>query len=605
MLVSKQWRPAMTRAYPAIRDYAAIGDGRTVALITRDGSVDWLCLPDLDSPSVFGAVLDAPRGGRAALAPDVPHRAERRYLPGTNVLETIFTASAGTARVTEALTLPGPGLGPQRELARRIEGLSGSVPMGWTVEARFNYGRGQTRIGWRSDTPVVAAGNQAIAVCTWDAGRPVVAGEAIVGHFDTEPGSRALVALCTAEQEPLVFPNRAEVEERLDQTVIRWRRWGRSSAYDGPWRDAVDRSALALKLLFHAPSGAVAAAATTSLPEEIGGVRNWDYRFCWVRDSAFILSALLHLGFMTEVDAFFWWLMQASQLTHPRLQVLYRLNGGASAPERTLAFEGYRRSAPVRVGNGAVDQLQLDVYGDLFQTAWLYTRSGRRLDRDIGHRLEAMANLVCDVWDRPDSGIWEVRSQPRHFTQSKMMCWVALDRALRLARAGQIPATHVRRWRDEAAAVRDFIDERCWSDAKGSYVRAAGADDLDASLLLGVLFGFVDPRSQRAGGTIDAIRRELGHGPFLYRYSDEDGLAGGEGAFLTCSFWLVDSLARAGRTGAASELMEELLALANDLGLYAEEVDPDTGEFLGNFPQGLTHLALINAAVAIGEERRR
>lgn len=597
--------PAMTRAYPPIRDYAAIGDGRTVALIARDGSVDWLCLPDLDSPSVFGSLLDAPRGGHATLAPDVPHRAERRYLPGTNVLETIFTSGAGTVRVTEALTLPGPGLAPQRELARRIEGLSGSVPMVWSVAARFNYGRGRTRIGWRSGVPVAASGNQAIAVCTWDAGRPVVVGDAVVGRFDTEPGSSALIALGAADQEPLVFPVRAEVERRLDQTVTRWRRWERRSSYDGPWPEAVTRSTLALKLLFHAPSGAVAAAATTSLPEEIGGVRNWDYRFCWVRDSAFILNALLQLGFSTEADAFFWWLMQASQLTHPRLQVLYRLNGGASAPERTLAFEGYRRSAPVRVGNAAVDQLQLDVYGDLFQTAWLYAKAGRPLDRDIGRRLEAMANLVCDVWDRPDSGIWEVRSQPRHFTQSKMMCWVAIDRAVRLAGVGQIPDTQVRRWSDEAASVRAFIDDRCWSEAKGSYVRAAGADDLDASLLLGVLFGFVDPRSDRARGTIDAIRRELGHGPFLYRYSGEDGLTGGEGAFLTCSFWLVDALARSGRAGEAAELMEELLGLANDVGLYAEEIDPETGEFVGNFPQGLTHLALINAAVAVDEERQR
>ncbi len=297
--------------------------------------------------------------------------------------------------------------------------------------------------------------------------------------------------------------------------------------------------------------------------------------------------------------------MQASQLTHPRLQVLYRLNGGATATEGTLAFEGYRRSAPVRVGNAAAGQVQLDVYGDLFQTAWLYARSGREIDRDIGRRLEATANLVCDLWRRADSGIWEVRSQPLHFTQSKMMCWVALDRAVRLAAAGQIPATHVRRWQAEAAAVRSFVDERCWSEAKGSYVRSAGADGLDASLLLGVLFGFVEPRSHRARGTIDAIRRELGQGPFLHRYSGEDGLAGGEGAFLTCSFWLVDALARSGRSGEAAELMEELLGLANDVGLYAEEVDPETGEFLGNFPQGLTHLALVNAAVAVDEERRR
>jgi GH15 family glucan-1,4-alpha-glucosidase len=595
----------VTRAYAPIRDYAAIGDGRTVALIARDGSVDWFCLPDLDSPSVFGALLDAPRGGRATLAPDVPYRAERHYLPGTNVLETIFTTDEGAVRVTEALTLPGAALEPQRELARRVEGLSGNVPMNWTVEARFGYSQWRTQIMWRSGVPVATAGNQAVAVCTWNAGEPVVAGGSIAGHFNASPGSRALVALCAADQEPLVFPARADVERRLDRTVAGWRRWARRSAYDGPWPEAVGRSALALKLLFSAPSGAVAAAATTSLPEGIGGVRNWDYRFCWVRDSAFILNALLQLGFSTEVDAFFWWLMQASQLTRPRLQVLYRLNGGASATERTLAFEGYRRSAPVRVGNAAIDQLQLDVYGDLFQTAWLYARSGRHLDRDIGHRLVAMANLVCDVWARPDSGIWEVRSQPLHFTQSKMMCWVALDRALRLAAAGQIPATEVQRWQAEASAVRAFVDECCWSEAKRSYVRSAGADDVDASLLLGVLFGFDEPRSRRARGTIDAIRRELGHGPFLYRYSGEDGLAGGEGAFLTCSFWLVDALARSGQPGEAAELMEELLGLANDVGLYAEEVDPKTGEFLGNFPQGLTHLALVNAAVAIDEERRR
>jgi GH15 family glucan-1,4-alpha-glucosidase len=535
----------------------------------------------------------------------VPHRSERRYLPGTNVLETIFTTDAGAVRVTEALTLPGSGLGPQRELVRRVEGVSGNVPMTWSVEARFGYGQWKTRIRWRAGIPVAAAGNQAVAVCTWNAGEPVVDGASITGHFHAGPGSRTLVALCAAEQEPLVFPARADVERRLDETVAGWRRWARRSAYEGPWPEAVGRSALALKLLFSAPSGAIAAAATTSLPEGIGGVRNWDYRFCWVRDSAFILNALLQLGFSTEVDAFFWWLMQASQLTHPRLQVLYRLNGGASATERTLAFEGYRRSAPVRVGNAAAEQVQLDVYGDLFETAWLYARSGREIDGDIGRRLEATADLVCDLWRTPDSGIWEVRSQPLHFTQSKIMCWVALDRAVQLAGRGQIPATHVPRWQAEAAAVRAFVDERCWSETKGTYVRSAGGDDLDASLLLGVLFGFVEARSDRARGTIDAIRRELGHGPFVRRYSGEDGVTGGEGAFLTCSFWLVDALARSGRAGEAAELMEELLGLANDVGLYAEEVDPETGEFLGNFPQGLTHLALVNAAVAVGEERRR
>ncbi|MGH9036275.1 MAG: glycoside hydrolase family 15 protein, partial [Acidimicrobiia bacterium] len=305
---------ARERGYRPIRDYAALGDGRTVALVARDGSVDWLCLPDLDSPSVFGALLDARRGGRATLAPEVPFRAERRYLPGTNVLETTFTTDEGAVRVTEALTLPGSRLTPLRELARRVEGLSGNVPMGWSVEPRFGYGEGRTRIGWRRGVPVAGAGNQAVAVCSWDAGQPTVSAGSISGHFQAGPGSRALVALCAADQEPLVFPARAEVERRLDETVTRWRGWGAGPGYDGPWPEAVARSALALKLLVFAPSGAVAAAATTSLPEGIGGLRNWDYRFCWVRDSAFILNALLRLGFSAEADAFFWWLMQASQL---------------------------------------------------------------------------------------------------------------------------------------------------------------------------------------------------------------------------------------------------------------------------------------------------
>jgi GH15 family glucan-1,4-alpha-glucosidase len=477
--------------------------------------------------------------------------------------------------------------------------------MGWSVEPRFGYGQWRTRIGWRSGVPVAAAGNQGLAVCSWDAGQPRAAAGSISGRFQTSPWSHALVALCAADQEPLVLPAREDVERRLDETVAGWQRWGGRSDYEGPWPDAVARSALALKLLAFAPSGAVAAAATTSLPEGIGGLRNWDYRFSWVRDSALILNALVELGFSAEVDAFFWWLMQASQLTHPRLQVLYRLNGGESAAERTLDFEGYRWSAPVRVGNAAVDQLQLDVYGDVLQTAWLYAASGREIDRDIGRRLAAMADLVCDLWRRTDSGIWEVRSPPVHFTQSKMMCWVALDRALRLAEEGKIPDLRTPRWRVEAAAVRAFVEDQCWSEAKGSYVRSANVDELDASLLLGVLFGFAEPRGRRARGTIDAIRRELGRSPFLYRYSGEDGLPGEEGAFLTCSFWLVDALARSGQVGAAAELMEELLVLANDVGLYAEEVDPETGEFLGNFPQGLTHLALVNAAVSVDQAERR
>ena len=584
-----------------IGDYAAIGDGRTVALVARDGSVDWLCLPDLDSPSVFAAVLDADRGGSFALRPEIPAEARRRYLPDTNVLETTFTTAQGVVQVTDAMALPSAELGPTRELIRRVVGLSGRVPMQWRITPAFNYGAVSPRLERRGDIPVALAGPDALAICSWDAGEAQLDDECVFGRFDAEESSSAVIALCGSHQEPLIFPRRQHVEARLNATTAYWRAWAANRAYDGPWRDAVIRSALALKLLFHAPSGAIAAAASASLPEEIGGERNWDYRFSWVRDSAFTLQALLQLGCPREAEAFFWWLLHASQLTHPRLQVLYRLDGGERAPERVLELDGYRGSRPVRVGNAAAAQTQLDIYGGLLQTALVYAQAGGRLDRETGRRLAAIADFVCQTWRQPDSGIWEVRSEPAHFTQSKMMCWVALDRALRLCDAGQIPRRHASRWRREGLAIREFIETRCWSERLGSYTRWAGGGDLDASLLLGILFGYDAPDSSRLRSTVDALRRELGRGSLLSRYSGEDGLEGAEGDFLCCSFWLVDALARVGRLEEATELMRELIAVASDVGLYAEEIDPYTNELLGNTPQGLVHLALINAAVSISK----
>jgi GH15 family glucan-1,4-alpha-glucosidase len=592
-------RPA--RGYVPIGDYAAIGDGRTVALVARDGSVDWLCLPDLDSPSVFAAVLDAHRGGRFELRPDVPAQVQRRYLPDTNVLETTFTTAHGVVQVTDAMALANSDLGPARELIRRVDGLAGRVPMRWRITPAFGYGAVPPRIERRDGIPVAVAGPDALAVCSWEAGETQIDDEAISGRFEARVSNSALIALCAAHQEPLVFPAREQVERRLEATIAYWRRWATQRSYDGPWRDAVIRSALALKLLFHASSGAIAAAASASLPEAIGGERNWDYRFCWVRDSAFTLDALLQLGCPSEAEAFFWWLLHASQLSHPRLQVLYRLDGGERASERTLELDGYRGSRPVRVGNDAAAQTQLDIYGDLLQTALIYTEAGGRLDRETGRRLGEIADLVCRLWRQPDSGIWEVRSEPRHFTHSKIMCWVALDRALRLCEAGEIPSNHASVWRREGLAIREFIETRCWSQRLGSYTRYAGGDQLDASLLLGVLLGYQSTDPGRLTATVSALRRDLGRGPLLSRYSADDGLPGAEGAFLCCSFWLADALARIGRLDEATELMEQLLAFANDVGLYAEELDPHSHEMLGNTPQALVHLGLINAAVSIAE----
>ncbi|MGH2957117.1 MAG: glycoside hydrolase family 15 protein [Solirubrobacterales bacterium] len=592
--------------YAPISDYAAVGDGRAVALVARDGSIDWLCLPDLDSPSVFAAVLDAERGGSFRLKPTVPFRVSRRYLSETNVLQTTFHTAEGSVCVTDAMTLPLAGVAPAREIARQVEGLAGAVPMRWSAEPRFDYGRARTRLGWRGPIPVATSGQRALAFCSWGAGEPEIAGGAIEATFSIKAGEEALLAMSVAHGDPLVFPPRGEVLTRLRASAAYWRKWVDNRHYEGPWRDSVLRSALALKLLIFAPSGAVSAAPTSSLPEAIGGTRNWDYRYCWIRDASATLAALMRLGCPAEGEAFFWWLMHASQLTHPRLQVLYQLTGGSHAPERELELAGYRHSRPVRVGNGAVKQEQLDTYGHLLHTAWLYADAGGALSGDAAKRLARTVDLVCDRWRDPDSGIWEVRSSPRHFTQSKMMCWIALDRAERLAESGAIPGDNAATWRREAGDLRRFVHERCWSERRKSYVRAPGMEEADASLLLPAILGYGGvEEKKRLAQTTTWIREQLGAGALLYRYRGEDGVAGSEdeGAFLTCSFWLVEALARLGQSAEATELMDELVSRSNDVGLYAEEIDPRNDEFVGNFPQGLVHLALINAAATLAEGR--
>jgi GH15 family glucan-1,4-alpha-glucosidase len=587
--------------YAPIRDYAAIGDGRTIALIARDGAIDWLCLPNLDSPSVFGALLDSDRGGRFLLEPEGAFETTRRYRPGTNVLETTFKTTTGTVRITDAMTLPASGFAPYRELVRRVEGLAGHVALGWRVQPRLEYGSVPPGISWRGGVPTVAWGRDALALLSWDAGVPTVRDAGIEGRLEADESTVGHLVLSVAHQEPLVYPARDEVEARLESTAASWCDWSDGREYDGPWQEAVLRSALALKLLVFAPSGAIAAAATTSLPEEIGGERNWDYRFSWPRDAAFTLQALLALGCAPEARAFFSWILHASQLTHPRLQVLYRLDGRSKAEEKSLPLAGYRGSRPVRVGNAAVDQTQLDVYGELFGAAWRLACSTGGLDRDHGRRLAEVADFVCEHWEEPDAGIWETRSEPAHFVQSKMMCAVALMRARELAERGLVPTKHVGRWQREEERIREFVERHGFSESTRSYVRSVGEGAVDASLSLAVLAGYDVPRARRLLDSVDAIRRDLARGPLIHRFLAEDGFAGEEGAFLACSFWLVEAYARQGRVDEAVALMDELIPLANDVGLFAEEIDPVTREFLGNFPQGLSHVALINAAVSIKE----
>jgi GH15 family glucan-1,4-alpha-glucosidase len=471
--------------------------------------------------------------------------------------------------------------------------------MRWRVRPRFAYGAHAPRCEWRCGVPVATWGAEAIAVANQHAGTPRWRDDAIEGEFEIEAGGRALLAIASAYAEPVVLPAAAAVAERLDGTIRFWTEWSEARTYDGPWADLVLRSALALKLMIFAPSGASVAAPTTSLPEEIGGERNWDYRFCWIRDSNFMMRALMRLGCHSEARSLFWWFMQATALTEPEVHVLYRLDGGIGPAERSLALSGYRGSAPVRVGNGALEQDQHDIYGALLDTAWMFSQGERAHDRDTGAVLGRIADHVCDIWRRPDSGIWEVRNGPFHFTHSKVMCWVALDRALKMAGEGEVPAREAERWRREAAAIEAYVDTECWSEPLRSYTRVAGSRGVDASLLMLPLVGYGDRRGDRIRGTIDAVNRTLRVGDFVYRYRADDGVAGEEGSFLNCSFWLVSALARCGRIDEATDLMTRLAARANDVGLFSEEIDPHTGAFLGNFPQALVHLALVDAALAL------
>jgi GH15 family glucan-1,4-alpha-glucosidase len=498
----------------------------------------------------------------------------------------------------------GNALAPLRELCRRADGLAGRVPLRWAFEPRFGYGARRTRLSRRSGRWFAESGPDAIALGLWDAGPATVADGAVTGEFHLDEGGSALLQLSGTSRQPAVLSGRKDTEARLAHTARFWETWSDRIEYDGPWRDAVVRSALVLKLLVHSPSGAIVAAPTTSLPEWIGGGRNWDYRYTWLRDASWMLDAFIRLGIDDEAHAFFWWLMHASRLTEPRLRILYRVDGSDRTSESELTrVAGYRGSAPVRIGNGAGDQVQLDVYGGVLEAIWLYARDVGHVDGQTGREIAKIADYVVEHWRDRDSGIWEVRREEAHFTQSKALCWVALDRACRLAEHGFIP-DRSERWRGAADEIRAFVDSQGWDDQLQSYVRAPDLRELDASLLTLAILGYHEPASERIASTIRALERDLREGPFVYRYRGDDGVAGEEGAFLTCSFWLVDALARAGRLDEARSLMDELVGQANGVGLYSEEIDPDSREFLGNFPQGLTHLALINAAVSIADAER-
>ena len=598
--------------YPAIGDYAVIGDCRSAALVSRRAAIEWLCLPRFDSPSLFAAVLDRLHGGR--LEVNVPGAAEasRRYVDGTNVLVTTLAAPTGRVRVTDAMSVGSDGsarLQPGHEVIRRIELLHGEADVEVVVDPRPDYGRviptfrrgpagsflcqhGPGVISVRSGVPL-------------DAGR----GLGLRGTARLRAGERRHVSLGYEHGLPSVLPALGDAADRaIDSTARWWREWSAAFSYDGPYREPVLRSALALKLLTFAPSGAIAAAVTTSLPEAPGGARNWDYRYCWLRDGSMTLRALFDLGFHAEAEAFLSWMLHATRLTWPALQVMYDVYGRTRLPERELPhLEGYRGSRPVRIGNGAATQLQLDVYGEVIEAAARYVARGGRLDRAGARMLAGLGRTVARSWPAPDDGIWEARGGPRHHTLSKVMCGVALDRLVALAQQGHVDVP-VARFARERDAIRAEVEARGFSTRLGSYVSVLDGEAVDASLLLLALHGYAAPTSPRMRGTCALVRERLGVNGLLYRYLEEDGIQGKEGAFGICGFWDVECLAREGQVERAAESFERLLGFANDVGLFAEEVDPSTGASLGNTPQAFTHIGLINAALAIqaceGERER-
>lgn len=580
--------------YADIASYASIGDRRTVALVARDGRIDWLPLADLDSTPAFGALLDAELGGYIALAPVDDYEVSRRYLPGTDVLETTFRTAEGVARVTDALTTGIGGELPWRELGRRIDGIEGHVHLRAAVVPGTLL---RTASPWVSSTvhgDVLRVDGLTMAVRTLhDDGVDVLA-DRILADYRTSPGSRHLLGLVSSDDEPLSLPDPEEVDRRVLFTIEMSAAWGEAFPYDGPHADEVLRSVQILRQLLVGHGGAVAAAATTSLPESAVTPKNWDYRFSWVRDAAFTLAALYQFGVRQETHSAMSWMLRQIRDLASELVVLTALDG--SRPGQDVIehdVPGWRGSKPVTTGNRASDQVQLGVYGDLFNIVGMYVEYGNVLDERTARMMSDLANQAADMWRMPDSGIWELE-EIRQYTTSKLGCWQALDHAVRLAEAAQIPGEPAR-WRRAMEQIHDWVEENCWSEELGGYEFYPGSGTLDASILLHAISGF--DRGERMSRTLDMLRRDLGAGPHLYRYG---GAETEEGTFVACSYWMVAALVHVGREDEARELLDQLIAATpSDVGVLAEMIDAETGASVGNVPQALSHLALINAALTV------
>jgi GH15 family glucan-1,4-alpha-glucosidase len=591
-----------------IQDYAIIGDGRSAALISREGSIDWLCWPRFDSPSLFGAILDLRIGGSWSVAPTEPASIERRYIDSTNVLETRFRTATGAVVLTDFMPVAseeqkGTMLWPEHELLRLVECEHGEVEILTRFDPRPDYGQAKVRLRGSGEQNLRLETRSGLVTLRSDVKFTTAPEGGATARARLKAGERIAFSLALAPDAPAVLPPLGDfILRKLALTVDWWQMWAARATYKGPYREEVVRSALALKLMLYAPSGAMIAAPTTSLPTLIGGGENWDYRYCWLRDAAFTARSLFGLGFADEAKAFVSWMLHATRLTRPKLQVLYDVFGGNRSKETVLAhLEGYGGSHPVRVGNHAGVQFQLDPYGEVIEAVAHFVNGGGELDRETQKMLRQFGEFVCRNWHKPDNGIWEDRAPGRHYTYSRLMCWVALDRLIKMHEQGRIRGVPVKQFRESLERIRKDIEDRGWNPQLESYTQVLDGETLDACALLIAAHGFDNASSQRMQQTHLEIRNRLSPAPGLL-YRKEQSLAMGEGAFGISCFWEVDFLARGGGTlEEAHDAFAQTAAYANDLGLFAEQIDPKTGDALGNFPQAFTHVGLINAALSLAE----
>jgi GH15 family glucan-1,4-alpha-glucosidase len=590
-----------------IQDYGVIGDCRAVALISRQGSIDWLCWPRFDKPSIFGSLLDRERGGHWRISTEFPQKIAREYIPDSNVLQTKFSSTNGEATLTDLMPIVDESsnqrpMTTDHEIIRVAECTAGEIAIDVAFVPRAEYGlkavhiREAGKLGLRMEVGRGVYWLRSSIPLQFNQ-------EGAQAHVSMNRGETLRFSFSYSEESPAVLPplDKPTIDARLRTTVEWWQQWAKRAEYDGPYREMVVRSALALKLLSYAPSGAIIAAPTTSLPERIGGDLNWDYRYCWLRDASLTIRALLGLGYWEEADDFMNWMLHATRLTQPELRVAYTVYGQLAPRERVLDLEGHKGSRPVRIGNAARHQFQLDVYGEVIDAASQYAFHGGKLDRTMQKVLIGFGNYVVKHWALPDEGIWEPRTGREHHTHSRLLCWTALDRLMSLHKQGLLKGGDVEVYTQNCDVIRRQIEQRGWNQQLQSYVSTLNGNELDASLLLLSWYGFEKAGSPRMQTTYKAVQKSLATNGLLYRYRTVPP----EGAFAICSFWDAEYLALGGgSTEEAHALFRHLLSFRNELGLYGEEIDPSTGASLGNFPQGFTHVGLIGAALSIAEREK-